>query len=160
MTATTTKDRPATVGDLLQPKPASIDIDAHEADKKRRQAEHDANREELLKCLNPAYAAMKEAQKPQYKWTVSASWNGPHDGEMSHINASETVIAQDEADAWAMFCDKIGCWPSRRDAKPVIKRGARVSVEAVAAMVTAGVEDDAELPTVTLGAKPKSRKKS
>jgi hypothetical protein len=34
----------------------------------------------------------------------------------------KNVVAQNEKDAWAMFCDVIGEWPSRRGCRPEIQR--------------------------------------
>lgn len=144
----------------LEPKPVPVDLDAHKKEKAHQQARIDEMREEHLKCLHPAYAAQKEHEKPVYKWTVTAKWLGPHDDVLSHLNAEETVVAQNEATAWAIFCDKIGCWPSRRDAKPIIKRGKQLTQEAVVAAAVAGVDEaEATIPTVTLASKPKPRKR-
>lgn len=141
--ATATKDRPATVSDLLQPKPASVDIDAHQADLARRQAEMDSQREELIKCCNPFYARQRELQKPVFVWTIEADWYSAHpDQGMINFTKKSSVVAQNEQAAWAMFCDKIGVWPSRRDAKVKFKRGKQLSAEQVAAANIDNVDND------------------
>jgi hypothetical protein len=157
--ATATKDTPATIGQLNQPRPNPIDNDAHQADMARRKAEIDARRPEMIRCLNPAYASAREMEKPQFRFTVSAEWYGQEDGDgLAQIDSEQTVVAQNEADAWAKFCDKIGRWPSPRDAKRTIKRGKQVSAETVAAAQRTNQDADSEIPRKTIGAVSKKRK--
>jgi hypothetical protein len=156
---TATADRNVTVKDLLAPKLAPIDLDLHRADLARRQEEMDARREEMLRCCNPQYAASKEMQKKVWEWTVTAEWYGAGD-DGPGVWGPETikVKAQNEADAWAMFCDRIQQWPSPRDAKRTIKRGKQVSSEDVIAAAVAGSEADAELPRYKITPKRKAKK--
>jgi hypothetical protein len=158
MTAPAEKDY-VTVDQLHQPRLAPVNYDEWMAERARRQTERDAKREEQLRCLNPAHAAQKEHEKPVYKWTVSAEWLGigGETDTVSRLQSEQTVNAQNENDAWAKFCDTIGMYPSRRDAKPIIKRGKQMSVEAVVAALVAGVEADATIPTVKIGPKKKSK---
>lgn len=128
----------------------------HEADKARRQKRHDANREELLKCLNPLYAAQKELEKPVYRWSVSAKWRAKNqDGVLTEYSSEQTVIAQNESDAWAQFCDKLAVFPSRRDAKPVIKQLEKVK----GSMLSVDGDENTELDRVTIPAIKGKRKK-
>lgn len=130
----------------------------------RRQAIIDAKRDEMLKCLRPKYARAKELAKPVYMWTVSVKWYTSVDDENGkHRNVfreeQETVAAQNESDAWARFCDKIGEWPSRRDWKPTITKGKRLSAEAVeAALDEDGSDEDREIPTVSFGSLSRKKK--
>ena len=124
-----------------------VDIDDHQADQARRQAVRDARRDETLKCLSPIYAKQRELEKPVYRFEVSATWMGKDEkGEVTEFNSKQTVLAQSESDAWSAFCDKIGFYPSRRDAKPVIKRGKQVTVAEAA-----GGQDDDPMPKKTIG---------
>src|SRR4051794_29678047 len=91
---------------------------AHERNMAKQKEWLDSQREEMIRCLNPAYAAMREHEKPTYSWTVKAKWLGQHQGTMSKMEGEQTVAAKDEAEAWAKFCEALGTWPSRRDAKP------------------------------------------
>jgi hypothetical protein len=145
---------------LLEPKPVAIDIDAHRADLARRQAEIDARREEMLKCTNPQYAASKELQKPVFEWTVTAEWYGPgDDGPGVWGPESMKVKAQNEADAWAMFCDRIEQWPSPRDCKRTFKRGRKVDAEdVIAAAISNKGDTDDELPRYQITPKRKAKK--
>ena len=121
-----------------QPQPPSppvvglIDIEAHEKDKKRRAAEHDAKRNVLLDCLDPTVAAEYEKRKTLWEWHVAARLFRPTKGRVvAHMeNIDRTVVAQSEQDAWAMFCDLIGEWPSRRDSKVEITRGKKRTLRA------------------------------
>jgi hypothetical protein len=157
----TTKDTPATLDQLHAPKPNPVVLDAHKAELACLKAQQDANRPELTKCLNPYYAAAREAEKAVYTWTVRAEWLGQsHESEgLANMQSEQTVVAQSEADAWAAFCDKIGHWPSRRHARPIIKRGKQLAAEAVAALQAAGGGADGELPTVVIPALTKKTKR-
>jgi hypothetical protein len=149
-----------TIEQLHQPKPVAIDMEAYEAEKARRQQDRDAKRELLRECLNPVVAARMEMRKPLYRWTVSAQWLGANNDSVTKFEAEEVVVAQSEADAWALFCDRIGMWPSRRDARPVLKRGKQIAAEAVAAMAIATEDTDVAIPTVKVTAKPKTKSKA
>jgi hypothetical protein len=149
-----------TLDQLHQPKPTAIDMEAYEAEKARRQAERDKKRPELIRCLNPAYAAARESEKPMYSWVVRAEWlgQGRESDGVVNMQSEQTVVAQDEATAWAKFCDAIGHWPSRRDAKPIIKRGKQLAPEAVAAIQAAGGGADGTIPTVVIPALKKGKR--
>ena len=85
----------------------AADVDAHQADLERRAKEREKKQPELMRCLDPDYAAKKEVQKPVYRYRVSCSVQRPRPQDYC-----ETVEAKSEADAWAKFCDKIRTWPS------------------------------------------------
>lgn len=96
--------------DLHQP----VNLAAYEAEKARRKALRDQRRPELLRCLDPEYAAQVEARKPLYEWQVTCAYTRPNaKGKPESISASHKIIAKNEDNAWAFFCDKIGAWPSR-----------------------------------------------
>ena len=143
-----------------EPPIAVVDLDSHNKDRARRQAERDAKRDEMLKCLNPAYARARERAKPMYSWTVSAKWyDADTDGTKIYRLEEEVVSGHDENDAWAKFCDKVGEWPSRRDWKPTIVRGKQLSAEAVEAAMEGDAEVDADLPVISLGSLAKRKKR-
>lgn len=102
---------------------APANIAEYEADKTKRKADQDARRPEMRRCLDPEYAARKEARKPLYEWEVECTYSRQDDkGRMVTKSPKEKVIAQNEADAWALFCDKIGDYPSPLDSDRTFKR--------------------------------------
>lgn len=139
------------------------DVTSHEADMARRQARRDANRDEQIRCCSYAYSAARELEKPAFEFLISAEWLGKDGDEdfISMLHSEQTVIAQNEADAWAAFCDKLGRWPSRRQVKPKIVRGEQLSAARVAVWAQAGVDSEASakgiVPRKTIGPKPKKR---
>jgi hypothetical protein len=148
MTATTTKDRPATVGDLLQPKPASIDIDAHEAELTRLRAEQEEKAPVLEACLDPAVAKWYEDQKEVFVWRVEAVWRETDStGSRKPFIVDEKVVAQNAADAWAMVCDSIEQWPSRRSVKPKITQVKKLPRSAAGSAPPPTNDDDTVTPT-------------
>jgi hypothetical protein len=126
----------------LQPKPSPTSLDLHKEEIRQLKAAQAERFDEMFKCLNPTYAKMREDEKLRYKWTVEATiyerkppeqtgdrYTFPEEGEGDRFvprSVKGTVYAQDEATAWAMFCDKIRQWPSRKTAKPKIERGVQV----------------------------------
>jgi hypothetical protein len=137
---------PATIDDLLAPKPTPINLDQHKEDLARRakEAEERCSLEEKLLLCNPKYAAEVEAKKPAFQWKVEfqiierkrpnavMSRYADDDGDGDDNNwkfreVTKTAIAQDEATAWAMVCDKMGDWPSPRLAKPRFTKLKQVS---------------------------------
>lgn len=132
-----------------------IDLDRHEAAKRETQKLLDAARPELLRCLDPNYAARRELEKPHYQWQVQASWVGHGDDGLTRFEADEKVVAQSEKDAWAKLCDKVGRYPNFRDVKPVITRLKKVAASALLAGTT-DEDSAAPLPTVRLTA-PKNK---
>ena len=102
---------------------APIDREAHEERKKalaKKQKEHQPF---LRKCLDPEFAAQNEARKPVYQYRVRCSFDRKNSkGKMEQIDESATVLAQNEADAWAKFCDKIEAWPSPHVCERMIKK--------------------------------------
>jgi hypothetical protein len=133
----------ATKTKASEPTPVSTDLDAHKEDLARRAKERDerVSYEERMRLTKPKYAAECELRKPVYKWTVEATifeHNPPEKRDRYDFSDDEedepfvtrlvkaTVIAQNEKDAWAEFCDKIKTWPNPRLAKPKFTRGAQV----------------------------------
>jgi hypothetical protein len=84
---------------------------------------------------------------------------GTSNESISRFEGEEVVVAQSESDAWAMFCDKLGTWPSRRQAKPVIKKLSQIPQQQVAAMAVAHEDSDAPIPTIKLTAKSTKNRK-
>lgn len=117
MASATQEPRPA-VGSL----PANID--QHNEDLAKRAAARLKQRPKLLRCLDPLTAAEYERAKPLYEWKIECSLFRPATTKKraGTEKYSEQVVAQTEGDAWALFCDKIGEWPSRRDVNPSIVR--------------------------------------
>lgn len=103
---------------------APVDLEKHNADMDRREAEHKAKRKRLLDCLDPTVAKRYEDRKTIWEWRVETRLFRPAKGKVqAHMeNFDRTVVAQNENDAWAIFCDTIGEWPSRRDSSPTITR--------------------------------------
>ena len=100
----------------------------HPAELERRAKAREARRGELRKCLDPEVAARFETRKPEYEWTINCTYTRPNSkGRLVGHAVNEKVIAQTEADAWAMVCDKIGAWPGPKDCERVITRGDKVN---------------------------------
>lgn len=109
---------PAAIGNV----PANWD--SHHQDQANRKAARDKKRKSMLRCLDPLEAAAAEQRKPLYEWQVECEIFRPagSKGRAGTKRYSEQVVAKTEGDAWAMFCDKIGDWPSRRDANATITK--------------------------------------
>lgn len=108
--------------------PANIDV--HGEDKVRRQAVRDKNRRKAMDCLDPERAAQYEVRKPLYEWKVECSYMKPQEkGGLKRVSESEQVVAQTEADAWSMFCDKLNLMVSRRACDVKITRLEKRSLE-------------------------------
>ena len=114
---------------------APVNLAERAAEKARILAEQAANRNRLLDCLDPTVAKSYEEKKVLYEWNVQCQVFQPARGrEHAHMERFEhQVVAQNERDAWSVFCDKIGEWPSRRDSAVKItklhKRTLRDSTE-------------------------------
>lgn len=92
---------------------------------KEMQALRDAQakaRAKSLKCLDPIVAASYEAKKPVFEWKVEVELFRPagKKGRAKTEKLTEQVVAQNENTAWAIFCDKIGEWPSPRNSNATI----------------------------------------
>jgi hypothetical protein len=156
--ATTAKqlDRTATLSDLTTPPLPAVDIDAHRKDLERRAAERAAKRAILDECTNPLAAARHEAQKEHWYWKIKAKWI-----DAKHIyEAEETVIGQNESDAWSHFCDKLQTWPSRRNCRELtITKGKKVEMARVEQHIRAidnGDDELGEREVIKLSAKKKT----
>jgi hypothetical protein len=101
-----------------------VNVDEHNTSLESRQKKRDKIRPTHLKCLDPVVAAEYEHRKALYEWKVECKIFRPAGtkGRAKVETFCEQVVAQNENDAWAFFCDKIGEWPSRRDMQPVITR--------------------------------------
>jgi len=90
----------------------------------RRAAERQSKRRRLLDCLDPSVAKTYEDKKTLYEWKVEAEIFRPAKGsEPARMEKIEKqVVAQNDGDAWSMFCDVIKEWPSRRDTNPTITK--------------------------------------
>jgi hypothetical protein len=104
-----------------------VDGFAHEAEKARRKADRDAKRPELRKALDFRYAAQAEERKTKYEFKVHCKYSRPDKrGLFETKEAEHTVIAQNEKEAWALFCDKIQTWPGPNDCERTITQGKKV----------------------------------
>jgi len=91
-----------------------VEWDDYTAEKVERQVARDKRHKELRKCLDPEYAERMEKRKAVYTFLVDCTWNEKDDkGRHQTKTAKHEFMAQNETDAWAMFCDKIKHWPSR-----------------------------------------------
>ena len=108
------------------------DLDEHNADMRRREEESLNKRPLTLDCLDPTVAKLHEDRKDIYEWQVEVKLFRPSLGKVqAHMDKfDENVVAQNEGDAWAFFCDKIGEYPSRRDSKPIFTRLKKRSLRA------------------------------
>jgi hypothetical protein len=99
-------------------------IDEHTADMARRYKEDEAARGRLLDCLDPSIAKQYEDRKPIYEWRVKAEiFRKSQGNKQAYMEKfDKQVVAQSEQDAWAIFCDSVGEWPSPRDAKREITK--------------------------------------
>ena len=108
------------------------DLDDHTSDMTRREEAYQKQRPLLLDCLDPTVAKLHEDRKDIYEWQVEVKLFRPSLGKVqAHMDKfDENVVAQNEGDAWAFFCDKIGEYPSRRDSKPIFTRLKKRSLRA------------------------------
>ena len=122
----------------LKPKPQVINLDTHQADLARRKAERDERTpyEERLRLCNPVYAAELEMRKPQYKYVVKCTFHQQDvkTGIFGERLAERELIAANDADAWAKFCDAVQTWPSPKTPRREIIRGSQVDPAAILAM--------------------------
>jgi hypothetical protein len=109
-----------------------VSLEERAKEKARIRAEQAKNRPRLLDCLDPTVAKRYEDAKPLYEWIVECKLFRPATAKThAHMeNVSKQVVAQNEADAWAYFCDLTGEWPSRRDTDPKITRLKRRTLRA------------------------------
>ena len=106
---------PSNLKSLSQPY-SPADVDFHASDLAARQAARDSRRATNRACLDPVVAGQHEARKPLYEWLVECTYSRQNSkGRIETVAASDKVMAQNESDAWAIFCDKRGVWPGRRD---------------------------------------------
>jgi hypothetical protein len=92
-------------------------------------------------------------EKPQFVFTIDCEWYANAGGKKGVVQffRKASVIAQNEADAWSMFCDKIRSLPSRRDVKLKIRKGKQMSASQIAAEVASA--DDCVIPRVEFHSK-------
>jgi hypothetical protein len=120
-----------------------IDLDAHKQVLRRMREEQDANFEERLRLCDPDYAKKLEDLKPIYRWKVefriierrkpeaspkkdryADDEDLPDDDSGLKIREiTKHIAAKDQAEAWALICDKMQEWPSPKVAKPQFTRG-------------------------------------
>lgn len=103
---------------------APVNLADRAAEKARIREEQNANRARLLDCLDPTVAKSYEEKKTLYEWRVQCQVFRPARGRQhAHMEKfDQQVVAQNERDAWSMFCDRLGEWPSRRDSSVKITR--------------------------------------
>lgn len=126
---------------------------AHQADLARRAKELEEKQPKLRLCLDHKQAARFEAEKPVYRWRVTAKFDYLMPDGLTPVEVDETVKAQNEDDAWSYACDKVQCWPSRRLVKPTFERLKKLTTtEAMADVEESATPDKAR---IRLGAKRK-----
>lgn len=109
---------------------APANWETYEAEKAERAAAKAAKRPLQLKCLDAETAAQHEARKPLYEFEVSCTYQAPDDkrpGKLKSHTETEKVNAQNDQDAWALFCDRIGRSPSPQSCDRTIKRLAKIN---------------------------------
>ena len=94
-------------------------------------------------------------EKPHFIWSVKAEWLGVGNSrKVTDFNAELNVVAQDEDDAWAHFCDKLGAWPSRRECSLLkFKKGKQVDASLVSASHGDTLDGEEMFPKERLTAK-------
>jgi hypothetical protein len=113
----------------------AVDVDKHRENMERRRKEREAKRELQEQCLNPEFAAKCELEKPRREFSVHARFMAHGDkGMLVPMEHSATVVALNEDDAWARFCDQIRVWPGRRACSVLtITKGREISIAEFAA---------------------------
>lgn len=107
-------DAPAAPVKAAPKNPATpVNWDDHQADLERRREERKRNEKTHRACLKAETAAQLEAAKPLYDFEVAASFDIQGEKGLEPFSKKLKLRAQNEADAWAMYCDKVGHWPSR-----------------------------------------------
>jgi hypothetical protein len=99
-------------------------IEEWQADRERRKRERDAKRPRLMECLDPEVAKYWEDRKDVWEWQLQIEMFRPATGKQRAHRETITrkVVAQTQQEAWAVFCDSIGEWPSFRDSQVTIKK--------------------------------------
>lgn len=121
----TQTETPSTESEQLLRNPyLPVNLKERAKERQRIRDEQLKSRPRTLDCLDPTVAKRYEDAKPLYEWRVVCKLFRPAVGKQhAHMETMDRqVVAQNENDAWAMFCDAIGEWPSRRDARPEISR--------------------------------------
>ena len=116
MARTNDTDKPveqiAAIADPNLP-PATISLQRHEEDKRQRAARRRANLRDQVKCLEPSYAAQVVNSRPKREYKVSCVISARTEGGgRTQKELEGVVIAENEKDAWASFCDRNRVWPS------------------------------------------------
>ena len=86
----------------------ATDLQAHREKMLKRAADREERLPELIEYLDADAAATKENEKPKFRYRVTCTVQ-EHDPKLRRMVAivkSGEVDAQNENDAWAMFCDK------------------------------------------------------
>ena len=102
----------------------------YEAEKAERAAARGKKRTLQRECLDHGRAADYEAKKEKYEYEVTCTYSIPNaddGGELETKTKTLKFSAHSEADAWAMFCDRIKHWPSPHAVEREIKRLAKVN---------------------------------
>lgn len=92
---------------------APVSWDDYQADKQLRAEARKAKQPLLRKCLDASAASAEEARKPRYAFTVAAKFRIQGEKGLEDFEKTMTVDAQNEDDAWALYCDRVGHHPSR-----------------------------------------------
>jgi hypothetical protein len=113
---TTATARPVKTGEFIA---NPIDLDEHKAELERLREQQAKASRRVLHCSDPKIAAAYENKKPVYLFNVHLKWERiGRKRSYEVLEFEETVAAQNERDAWALFCDK-SKHPQSKNGKPV-----------------------------------------
>jgi hypothetical protein len=103
-------------------------LDDHESRVKEIVGNQTRRTKESRRYLDPEYATRMEARKPLYEWDVSCTYSRQNaKGKLETKTEKLRVAGQTEADAWAIFCDKIGAWPGPKTCERTIERREKIN---------------------------------
>ena len=86
----------------------AVTLAAHQEKMATRRVERAARLPDQIRCLDAEHAANVEAEKPKFRFRIRCTIQ-EHDPKLKRmvpIEKSGEVDAQNEKDAWAIFCDK------------------------------------------------------
>ncbi len=133
-----------------------VNIEGHEEDKRRRLKAREGKSAVLDDCTDPTKAAEYEARKPHYYYSVTATWKRPSfdpktgnsGGLKPKTETVENIIAQNDAEAWSLFCDAVGDNPNPNQTKREVTRGNPVPLATLMAVrMTPNYRDNLSVST-------------
>lgn len=107
-----------------------VNQEEFDADRASRAVDRKKAEPKLRRCLDPVVAAQYEHRKPLYEWSVEATFMRPNTkGRLVERKESRQVVAQNERDAWAIFCDIIESWPGAGSSNRTITKLAKRTID-------------------------------